>query len=167
MSGEAAAGSARRVKIGIIRQAGPARVHVRLIAAAPDGERPDIGPGRSGEHWSGHVEWSVTLALLASRDGRAGRGGAGRCCPPPSPTPSPSGRCGRPGSSPGRQPARPASWQSIVTGVMCGLGYLRSPGTRTPPSQLVPLPQRSGPAHPPRSCRARLGPLSEVNTTFT
>ena len=56
MSGEAAAGSARRVKIGIIRQAGPTRVHVRLVAAAPDGERPDIRPGRSGEHFSGYGE---------------------------------------------------------------------------------------------------------------
>ena len=38
-------------------------------------------------------------------------------------------------------------------------------GTRRPPSNVVPLPQRRRPALPPRTWFRRLGPLSDVSST--
>ena len=44
-------------------------------------------------------------------------------------------------------------------------GHQARVGTRTPPSQVEPLPPRSGPALPPSVPLMSHGPLSEVKTT--
>ena len=42
---------------------------------------------------------------------------------------------------------------------------LRKAGSRIPPSQVVALPHRNGPAQPPRSCLAKLGLYYEKRTS--
>ena len=44
-------------------------------------------------------------------------------------------------------------------------GHQKIAGVRTPPSHVVPLPSRSGPAEPPCVANGSHGPLSLVKTT--